>query len=251
MCPRWEVSALSEVAIVTGGARGIGGAIAHGFATAGLEVVVADRESPAETAGYSSGSVHWVECDVTDTTAVESMVAEAVGVGRLVRLVHCAGVIGTSGTAELTDEVWQRVQDVHLGGAMRCARAAFPHLRESQGSVVLIGSIVGRLGLPRRLAYGTAKAGLEGFTRCLAAEWAPEGIRVNAVAPGYVDTPLLATARSAGADVDRVVSATPLGRLGTPSDIANVVMFLGSSAADFVTGQVITVDGGLAMAGTW
>jgi NAD(P)-dependent dehydrogenase (short-subunit alcohol dehydrogenase family) len=159
-------------------------------------------------------------------------------------------VVGPGPSEELSDESWDRLISIHLGGAFRCSRAAFPHLSATgAGSIVSISSIAGRTGFSIRASYCAAKAGIEGLTRALAVEWAKRGVRVNAVAPGHVRTPMLDHSLQIGSVTQETVAARtqriPLGRYAEASEIAAVVLFLCSPAASYVTGETIWVDGAI------
>jgi NAD(P)-dependent dehydrogenase (short-subunit alcohol dehydrogenase family) len=248
----------AAVALVTGAANGIGLATAAALRRRGLRVVFADLDGPAAAAAAADDPAGGdatlaVQADVTDPDAVDRMVAAALeAFGRLDVLVNNAGVPSTADSAALDDDAWSAQLDVNLTGALRCARAAHPALVASpSAAVVNVSSIAGLVGIPRRAAYGAAKAGLSGLTRVLAVEWAPAGIRVNAVAPGYVHTAGFddRVARHSPQAVADLEAEVPLGRLCRPEEVASVIGFLASDEASYLTGQTIVVDGGVSIRG--
>ncbi|GAA4663880.1 SDR family NAD(P)-dependent oxidoreductase [Gordonia humi] len=243
-----------RVALVTGGARGLGFAIGRRLAEDGLTVVLADLavSSVTESAQEIDGRAHVL--DVTDDASVEKTITWIEDeLGRLDVLVNNAGIISRTASHDVDSAVWTREIDVHLGGTMRCSRQAHRLLSSSDSaSVINLASVGSTLGLPMRLAYTAAKSGITGMTRTLAAEWGPDGIRVNAIAPGYMDTAMTRSGIETGVlDGDRLLQRTPLRRLGRPDEIASSASFLASSDASFVTGTVLCVDGGITVDGTF
>lgn len=244
-------------AVVTGGASGIGAATCQVLVEDGYKVAILDihvergREMCASLGGNDAAI--FVECDVTSELEVYAAFAEvAEQFTSIEALINSAGIIGPQATADITDGTWQRLLDVHLGGAMRCSRAAYPFMSGKGGAIVNLSSIAARFGLPGRLAYCAAKSGIEGLTRSLAVEWASVGIRVNAVAPGYVMTQLVREAIDRGVyEEEAVLRRVPLERFGEPGEIAEVIAFLASTRSSFVTGQTIVADGGLIVNGTF
>jgi NAD(P)-dependent dehydrogenase (short-subunit alcohol dehydrogenase family) len=245
-----------RVAFVTGGAGGIGRAAVEAFHEAGYRVVLTDLDAAASEAAAreidpSGERVLGLACDVSSTDSVDAAVAAAVErFGRLDALANIAGVVGPGASEELSDESWDRLVSIHLGGAFRCSRAAFPHLSATgAGAIVSISSIAGRTGFSLRASYCAAKAGIEGLTRALAVEWGKRGVRVNAVAPGHVRTPMLDHSIAIGSVTQEIVDGRthriPLGRYAMPEEIAAVVLFLCSPAASYVTGETICVDGAI------
>lgn len=232
-----------KIAVVTGGARGIGRATVERFRAEGAEVVVWDLD-----AGSAESPVGgFAPVDVADPTAVA--VAAATLAERLPGvdiLINNAGInlARSPSVGEVTAEEWRRVLDVNLSGALHCTQALLPLLRRRRGGrIVNFSSILAVAGFPGQTAYAAAKAGLLGLTRVWARELGPAGITVNAVVPGYIDTAM----NSAAAVEFRkaIVARTALRRLGTADDVARVCLFLASDDAAFVTGAAIPVDGGL------
>jgi 3-oxoacyl-[acyl-carrier protein] reductase len=228
---------------VTGAASGIGAAIADALHEAGARVVSLDRSHAAETRVEQGREVQ-VPLDVTDTAAVEAAVLRLVEQGGPPDiLVNNAGVTRDAVVWKLRDEDWATVIDTNLGGAFRMTRACLPHMRERRGgAIVNISSINALRGKVGQSNYAASKGGLIAFTKAVAREVAREGIRVNAVAPGFIDTPL--TSRLPDAVRAQAMSEIALGRMGKPEDIAAAVLFLASPLAAHITGQVLVVDGG-------
>lgn len=238
-----------KVALITGGADGIGWATCERFAEAGCRVVIADlnRERAIERAEALGPGHLGFGADVSsesDVIALMAAIREAAG--RLDVVVNNAGIGAPHiPTREQTTEVFDRVVDIHLRGTFLMCREASRLMAGSGGAIVNISSIAGITGLPRRNAYGAAKAGIVALTRSLAGEWAGEGIRVNAVAPGFTETALVKKLADAGSvDADRLKRRIPMGRLGRPEEIAEAIYFLASDAASYITGAVLSVDGG-------
>jgi 3-oxoacyl-[acyl-carrier protein] reductase len=244
------------VVVVTGGAGGIGSAICRRLAHDGATPVVADLDAATIAATTSTierdgGAAVGLVLDVRHREQVDAVVARVVEeLGGVDALVNCAGVTGLGPTATLTDEQWDEVMQVNLRGAFLCARACFPHLQASpRAALVNITSLAGVLGQAGGGAYGPSKAGLMALTKGLAEEWGRFGIRVNAVTPGAIVTPLTRARYGDPIASARRDFAVPLGRPGNPEDVASVVAFLLSNDAGYVSGEVVTVDGGFMAAG--
>jgi 3-oxoacyl-[acyl-carrier protein] reductase len=240
-----------RVALVTGGSRGIGAAVCAELGAAGAEVVVnyASSADAAEAvcAGIRSGggSASAVGGDISTPEGAAALVSHVEAeVGPIAILVCNAGITRDNLIMKLSDDDWRAVVDTNLGGAFfTCRAVARPMLKRRAGSIVTMSSVVGVHGNAGQTNYAASKAGLIGLTKALAKELGGRGIRVNAIAPGYISTELTDALPEAARDV--ILTQTPLGRLGDPADVARAVRFLVSDAAAFVTGDVLAVDGGL------
>ena len=239
-----------KVALITGGGRGIGAATAQAFARDGAKVAVSDLdEAPAREVAQPLGGIA-IACNVTDTASVESMVERTVKeLGRIDILVTCAGIIRDNLLFKMTDDDWDAVIDTHLKGTFLSARAAQKHMVQQKSGKMVFLSSISALGNRGQANYSAAKAGLQGMARTLAIELGPFNVNVNAVAPGFVETRMTRqTAERMGVDFEAfklgAASQIPLQRIGQPEDIANVIAFLCSEDASFVSGQTIYVRGG-------
>lgn len=244
-------------ALVTGGADGIGWATAQALAAAGYRVAIADlREEPARERAAALGAGHLgLCCDVGHEASVVAQVQAVLDrFGHLDVLVNNAGIGDQAGaTVDQNVEAFDRVLGVHLRGTFLMSREVGRHmLARGQGAVVNIASIAAAAGIPMRNAYGAAKAGISAMTRSMACEWADRGVRVNAVAPGYVRTALVEELDRKGVlNTAAIHARTPMGRMGRPAEIAQAIVFLASPQASYITGAVLAVDGGwLALGGT-
>ena len=248
-----EISFEGKVALVTGAASGMGLATAKGFAEAGASVMLADIDAEAvkivteELRGHGH-SVSWTHCDVADEQQVLKMVENTIrDFGSLDAAYNNAGIQSlVTETADVTAEEWDRVFSVNLRGVFLCMKYELLQMRkQGSGAIVNCSSIGGLIGLPGRAAYHAAKHGLLGLTKSSALEYAPKGIRINAVCPGTIHTPMVEKMFISGElSEEEVVKLAPINRLGQAKEIADAVLWLCSPMSAYVIGQAIAVDGG-------
>jgi 3-oxoacyl-[acyl-carrier protein] reductase len=239
-----------QTALVTGAARGLGRFIAQSLAEAGAKVACIDvnTETLAETVAAiraAGGTAEPIACDVTQSERVAEVVDEVVKRwGALNILVNNAGITRDNVIVRMKDEQWDAVININLRGTFLFTRAAArPMMKARRGRIINIASVSGLMGNPGQVNYSASKAGVIGLTRTVARELASRNITVNAVAPGFIATDMTA---ALGEDIlQEVCKQIPLGRLGEPQDVADAVLFLASDAASFITGHILTVDGGL------
>ncbi|NKX55543.1 SDR family NAD(P)-dependent oxidoreductase [Arthrobacter mobilis] len=230
--------------LITGGAGGIGLAIAEAFAAQGAVPVLIDVAAAVAEAGAGLNG-HGLQLDLGEPSAAEDAVRFAVErTGRLDVLINAAGIQLRTEAAEVEEPDWQRLVDVNLSAAYRLCRAAVPALTESKGCIVNIASLSADRAVPGIVPYGATKAALVQLGKGLAAELGSKGIRVNAVSPGYIVTPMTAEVLDQQDFRDRVLTRIPLQRLADGHDVADAVVFLASHAARYITGVVLPVDGG-------
>jgi NAD(P)-dependent dehydrogenase (short-subunit alcohol dehydrogenase family) len=231
-----------RVVLVTGGTGGIGLACAEAFQRLGAEVIATgatDVEVERARASAIDRSIRFERLDVRDRAAIQTLVS---GAPRLDVIVNAAGIIRRDD--EHDPDVFANVVAINLTGTMEVCTAARPKLRESAGSVVNLASMLTFFGAPRAPAYSASKGGIGQLTKSLAAAWAADGIRVNAVAPGWIATPLTQALQDDPERSRPILSRTPMGRWGSPEEVADGVVFLASPAARFVTGAILAIDGG-------
>ena len=241
-----------KVALVTGGASGIGLASAKIFAASGASVVIADRqqalgEKAVAELVASGAQALYVDVDVTDPASAQAMVDACVArFGRIDCAVNSAGITGGRALASETDlDLWKRVIDVNLNGVFYCMRAELPVMvRQRAGAIVNLASILGSVGLGGTSSYTASKHAVVGLTKAAALDHAKDHIRVNSVGPGFIDTPLITHVTGDPERKAQITGLHPIGRLGTPQEIANLIVFLCSDAASFMTGAYYVADGG-------
>lgn len=240
----------TPVALITGAGQGLGRATALRLAEAGARVVITDLDLALleQTRALSTrpDAFHLLRQDVTAEAAPREAVAAALeAFGGLDWLINNAGIGKAKSVGETTDEEWDRYTDINLRSVFRFSREALPHLRPGRGCIVNLASIFGLLGHPGVAPYAATKAALVGLTRQMAVDYGPRGIRVNAVAPGIIETPLTRERIQGDARFKAVmIDTTPFHRIGQPEDVANAIHFLCSDQAGFISGHTLVVDGG-------
>jgi NAD(P)-dependent dehydrogenase (short-subunit alcohol dehydrogenase family) len=239
-----------HVALVTGASRGIGAALAEGLAAAGAEIILAARTEPALTEvaaeiTAAGGCAHAETVDVADSASVDAMFERLSQAGRTPTiLINNAGTEQVAPALEVTDALWDRIVGVNLKGAFNVAKAFARTLGGKPGAIVNLCSLSSEVGIPTAVPYTSSKSGLAGMTRALAAEWAPLGIRVNGLGPGYFRTEMTEAFFAAEAWQSAMLARIPQRRFGELDDLTGAAIFLCAPASAYVTGQILYVDGG-------
>jgi gluconate 5-dehydrogenase/2-deoxy-D-gluconate 3-dehydrogenase len=241
-----------RIAIVTGAGRGIGRGIALGYAREGAKVALVSRNAEelqalAAEISANGGEALVAPADVRDSAAVNTVVEQVVAQwGGVDALVNAAGIPMAVPTTELSDEKWQMTLDININGTFFFCRAVAPHMiANGRGTIINIGSLHSFQGIPMRAAYAASKGGVLQLTRSLATEWAPHGVRVNCISPGWIRTPLQdEMVRQGRLDRTPIVARTPIRRIGEVSDIVGPAIFLASDESAFIVGEQLIVDGG-------
>jgi len=242
----------NKIAVVTGGSSGIGKATAFGLAANGAHVVIVGRDEKkgkrvADDICSEGGKAIHIQADVSKHDDIDGMVDSTVSnFGRIDILVNAAGIsIKSTPTEYVSEEEWDKILNINLKGAFICCQTvARVMIKQKYGKIINLGSLQGEMVLPLRAAYAASKGGLKQVTKSMAIEWAKYNINVNVVAPGFVRTPMTEQVLSDEFWYKVVVRNTPLGRPAKPEEIADVILFLASDAASYITGQTIVVDGG-------
>lgn len=242
-----------KVALITGAASGIGAATARLFVREGASVAIADvrgavAEQTAASIRASGGDVIAIEADVTDSAQVRSMIEKTIDAFGSLHILHCnAGVLIAGSVHDTPEENWGKTLAVNLTGTYLCARYAVPEIkRAGGGSIIVTSSTSGLVGEKGLAAYNTSKGGLVNLTRQMAIDYAGDGIRVNSLCPGWIDTPFNDPIyQNTGVDKAAATASIPLGRQGTPEEAAYAVLFLASDESSYITGHILVVDGGL------
>jgi NAD(P)-dependent dehydrogenase (short-subunit alcohol dehydrogenase family) len=241
-----------RVALVTGGGSGIGRATAERLAADGAAVMIANRGEEAgrdvvAAIGAAGGTARYAGVDVADEASVISMF-DALGAAfgpELHVLVNSAGTVATTTTPDTSLEEWERVFAVNARGTFLCCKYGIGRMRAPHASIVNVGSVAGLVGVPNRAAYCASKGAVIAFSRAMAIDHVREGIRVNCVCPGTIDSPWIERLVADGASRDDLVARQPIGRLGTPEEVAEAILYLASDQAAFSTGSSLVVDGGM------
>jgi NAD(P)-dependent dehydrogenase (short-subunit alcohol dehydrogenase family) len=250
MAPAPSFDLTGQVALVTGASRGIGAALAKGLAAAGAEIILAARTEPAlaEVAAEISaagGRPHAETVDVADSASVDALFERLSKAGRAPTiLINNAGTEQVAPALEVTDALWDKIVGVNLKGAFNVAKAFARTLDGKPGAIVNLCSLSSEVGIPTAVPYTSSKSGLAGMTRALAAEWAPLGIRVNGLGPGYFRTEMTETFFAAEAWQSAMLARIPQRRFGELDDLTGAAIFLCAPASAYVTGQILYVDGG-------
>ena len=245
----------NKTALITGASRGIGGATARALARAGAQVMIGylveqpSAELLAQRIREAGGEADTLAADLSQRSEAEMLVTQTVDrFGHLDILVNNAGIWDRSPTEEMTDDEWSKMLSVNLTGPFHVTRAAIPHLKSTRGVIVNVSSTAGQRGEAFHAHYAATKGALQSWTKSLAVELSADGIRVNAVAPGWVETDM--TRETLSSDrVEEILRAIPLGRPGQPEEIAAAIAFLASDAASYIQGEVLNVNGGSVLCG--
>ncbi len=246
-----------KVAIVTGSGRGIGQGIARVFSREGAKVVVVDilediGQKMADELGAADGNALFIHADLKNSESVQNMINTTIkACGKLDILVNNAGYHLSKNVEETSEEEWEFIINTNLRSAFLCSKYAIPHLRKTKGNIVNIGSMVGLVGQPNAGAYSATKGGMIAMSKGMAIDFAPDGIRVNVICPGWIQTPLVEDWFSQQKDPEAsrkyIIGQHPLGRIGTLEECGKAALYLASDDAAFSTGITLTIDGGITL----